>query len=191
MSIPTLQTKRLLLRPFVLADAPTVQRLAGDREVASTTLNIPHPYEDGMAEAWIETHAPNWEAKKNLALAVTAEADELVGAVSLRLRLDHRRGELGYWIGVPYWNRGYATEAAGALVAYGFNELGLNRIEAQYITRNPASGRVMEKLGMKREGVRRQHILKWDKLDDLALYAVLASDRSEHNRSDVSNREHS
>ena len=184
MSIPTLQTKRLLLRPFVLADAPAVQRLAGDKKVASTTLTIPHPYEDGMAEAWIETHAPNWEEKKNLALAVTTEADELVGAISLHLRLDHHRGELGYWIGVPYWNRGYATEAASALVAYGFNELRLNRIEAQFIVGNLASGRVMEKLGMKREGVRRQHILKCDKLEDLALYAVIASDRSEHDRSE-------
>lgn len=183
MSLPTLPTERLRLRPFVLADAPTVQRLAGDREVAATTLLIPHPYEDGVAEAWIETHEPDWEAGKSLTLAVTAEADELVGAMSLMLTLDHRRGELGYWIGVPYWNRGYATEAAAALVSYGFEELGLNRIEAQCFPRNPASTRVLEKLGMKREGVRRQHVLKWDELEDLVLYAVLASEWSERRRS--------
>ena len=147
--------------------------------MASTALTIPHPYEDGIAEAWIETHAPRWEAKKVLALAVTGEADGLVGAMSLHLTLEHRRAELGYWIGVPFWNRGYATEAAGALITYGFNELGLSRIEAQHFTRNPASGKVLEKVGMKREGIRRKYLLKGDKLEDLALYAVLKSDRRE------------
>ena len=178
MSIPTLKTERLLLRPFDPADAPTVQRLAGDEEVASTTLTIPHPYESGMAEAWIETHAANWAAKKAVTLAVTTEADGLVGAMGLHLKLEHLRATLGYWIGVPFWNRGYATEAAAALLQFGFDHLGLNRIEAEHFTRNPASGRVMEKLGMTREGVRRQHVLKDDELEDLALYAVLSSDRS-------------
>ena len=177
MSIPSLQTRRLLLRPFALGDAPIVQRLAGDRDVASTTLTIPHPYEDGMAEAWIETHLSNWEAKKVLTLAVTTDEDGLVGAIGLHLKMEHRRAEVGYWIGVPFWNRGYATEAAGAVTNFGFDELDLNRIEAHHFTHNPASGRVMEKLGMKLEGVRRQHVLKGDKLEDLTLYALLRSDR--------------
>ena len=177
MSIPTLRTKRLLLRPFALADAPSVQRLAGDRDVASTTLTIPHPYEDGVAEAWIETHAQNWEEKKVLTLAVTTDEEGLVGAMGLHLKMEHRRAELGYWIGVPFWNRGYATEAASAVTKFGFDELDLNRIEAHHFTHNPASGRVMEKLGMKLEGVRRQHVVKGDQLEDLALYAVLRSDR--------------
>lgn len=177
MSMPTLRTERLVLRPFSPADAPTVQRLAGDREVASTTLTIPHPYEDGMAEAWIEGRAIDWAEKKALTLAVTTEADGLVGAIGLHLKLEHLRAELGYWIGVPFWNRGYATEAAEAVIKFGFDELGLNRIEAHHFSRNPASGRVMEKLGMTLEGVRREHVLKDDELEDLALYAVLSSDR--------------
>ena len=179
VSMPILQTKRLLLRPYASTDAPTVQRLAGDREVAATAMNIPHPYEDGVAEAWIETRAPKWEAREALVLAVTSEADGLLGTMSLQLALAHRRAELGYWIGVPFWNRGYATEAAGAIVTYGFDELGLNRIEAHHFTRNPASGRVMEKVGMTREGILRQRVLKGDKLEDLALYAILRSDRPE------------
>ena len=178
MSIPTLRTQRLVLRPFSPSDAPAVQRLAGDREVASTTLTIPHPYEDGMAEAWIEGRASAWAEKKALTLAVTTEADGLVGAMGLHLELEHLRAELGYWIGVPFWNRGYATEAAEAVMKFGFEELGLNRIEAEHFTRNPASGRVMEKLGMTPEGVRRQHVLKDDELEDLVLYAILGSDRN-------------
>jgi RimJ/RimL family protein N-acetyltransferase len=78
---------------------------------------------------------------------------------------------------VPFWNRGYATEASAALIAYGFDELGLNRVLARHITRNPASGRVMSKLGMRPEGVMREHIMKGDEPEDIAIYAILRSDR--------------
>ena len=130
-----------------------------------------------MAEAWIEPHAANWADKKALTLAVSTTADGLGGAVGLRLGFEHLRAELGYWIGVPFWNRGYATEAAEAVMRFGFDELGLNRIQAGHFARNPASGRVMEKLGMTLEAVRREHVLKDDELEDLVLYAVLESDR--------------
>ena len=158
MAIPTLKTKRLVLRPFTSADAQAVQRLAGAPEVALTTQNIPHPYEDGMAEDWIASHAENWAGKKSLTVAMDNETDGMVGAIGLHLNAVHQRGELGYWVGLPFWNRGYATEASAALLMFGFDELGLNRIQARHITRNPASGRVMQKLGMTFEGVHRQQI---------------------------------
>ncbi len=177
MQIPTLTTDRLILRPFGLSDAPTVRKLAGAKEVATTTLTIPHPYPDGAAEAWIEKHVPDWDAQKTLVLAVTTEEDGIVGAIGLELNLPHKRAELGYWIGVPFWNRGYATEGAEAMVNQGFDVLGLNRIEAQYLVRNPASSRVMEKLGMTHEGIHRQYIVKWDIPEDIGVYAMLASER--------------
>ena len=80
----------------------------------------------------------------------------------------HGKGELGYWIAKDDWNRGYATEAARAVVRYAFDELGLRRVHAGHLVRNPASGRVMEKIGMRREGVWRQHILKWGEPEDSA-----------------------
>ena len=174
--IPTLATGRLVLRPFALSDATDVQRLAGDYQVATTTLTIPHPYEDGVAEAWIETHEERWASSRHLTLAITTEVEGLVGAVSLQQRPPHRRAELGYWIARRFWGRGFATEAARAVVAYGFRELGLNKIDAHYLARNPASGRVMEKVGMAREGILRQHIVKWEEPEDVVMYGILASE---------------
>lgn len=174
---PSLTTERLLLRPFTLADAPAVQALAGAVEIASTTLNVPHPYEDGMAETWILTHAPAYEAGTQTPFAVTERAGGLlVGAIGLVIEPAHARAELGYWIGVPFWGRGYATEAGRALLELGFDRMDLHRIQATYITRNPASGRVMQKLGMRPEGVLRQHVRKWNVFEDLAVYGILAAE---------------
>lgn len=180
VSQPLLTTGRLLLRPFALSDAPDVQRLAGAREIADTTLNVPHPYADGMAEEWIGSHEAGY-AEGSLAIyaVVHRPAEELLGAVGLVIDPQNALAELGYWIGVLYWGRGYATEAARALIDFGFGQLGLNRIQARHLLRNPASGRVMEKLGMTREGTFRQAVRKWERFEDVALYAMLSSDRDE------------
>lgn len=176
-TLPTLTTNRLLLRPFQLSDASDVQRLAGDRDVASTTLRIPHPYKDGMAEEWIGTHADKFTKGEAVSLAMTLrDAGMLVGAVGLEICKEHSRSELGYWIGTPYWGQGYATEAAKALVEHGFQIIGLNRIYAHHIVRNPASGRVMLKIGMRHEGTLRQHTKKWDAFEDVEVYGMLKCD---------------
>jgi RimJ/RimL family protein N-acetyltransferase len=175
---PTLETNRLRLRPFSLADAPTVQALAGAVEVASTTLTIPHPYEDGMAESWIATHEPGYDTGEQATFAIVLkETGELIGAIGLTINASHRRGEMGYWVGVPFWNHGYATEAADALLAFGFDLLELHRIHAVHLSRNPASGRVMQKAGMRHESTQRQHILKRGVFEDVEGYGLLAADR--------------
>lgn len=174
---PTLETSRLVLRPFRKDDALSVQQLAGEWEVADTTLNIPHPYEDGMAEEWIESHGPGYEAKKLATFAVVLrDSEELIGAIGLRVNFSLNKGDLGYWIGKPYWNLGYATEAARSIIAFGFDDLGLNRIHACHFARNPSSGRVMEKIGMLREGTARQDTMKWGKYEDLVTYGMLRED---------------
>ena len=165
-----------MLRPFRTADAEQVQRLAGDRAVADTTLNIPHPYEDGMAEKWISNHRDWFERGEQAVFAITLRSDgTLIGAVGLRIEREDQRAELGYWIGRPYWGQGYCTEAARAVLGFGFQQLGLNRIYARHFIRNPASGRVMQKLGMSHEGRLRQHVRKWDAFEDLELYGILKS----------------
>jgi len=172
---PTLETERLILRPFVLRDALRVQALAGDRRVAEMTAEIPYPYPDGVAEAWISSHLLEWRTHRQIALAVTLKkTGALVGAVSLRLFAQGPRAELGYWIGVPYWNNGYCTEAARALVAYGFEELELDSVQARHRLENPASGRVMEKLGMRCEGVAPHAGVRNARLLDLVDYSIPA-----------------
>jgi ribosomal-protein-alanine N-acetyltransferase len=175
---PTLETVRLILRPFALSDAAEVQRLAGAREVAATTLTMPHPYEDGMAEAWIGTHQEDFEKGKGLTFAITLRQNgALVGAISLGgISRQHQRAEIGYWIGLPYWNRGYCTEAARAALRYGFEALGLERIFGEHFTRNPASGRIMRKLGMTHEGCLRKHVKRWDVFEDLQAWGILKSE---------------
>jgi len=174
---PTIETERLILRPFCLTDAPAVQKLAGDIEIARNTNAIPHPYEDGMAEEWIGTHQAKFEEGKLVNFAnVLRETGQLIGAIGLVVAIEDDRAELGYWVGKPYWNSGYCTEAARAVLDYGFNVMGLNLINAHHMSRNAASGKVMQKIGMKHIATLPQWIKKWGEFVDLELCVILKSD---------------
>lgn len=170
---PVIRTERLILRPFRASDAPRVRELAGAREVADNTLTIPHPYPEGVAEAWIAGHETAFRLGEMAVFAITISGDTVVGAVGLKLEEDGGIAELGYWVGVPYWGNGYATEAATALLDYGFNSLVLGRIWARAFVRNPASSRVLEKIGMRREGVLRRSIRKDGELLDAEIFGML------------------
>lgn len=137
------------------------------------TLTVPHPYGPGLAEAWIDGHEEAWRRGERLPMAIVHADDELVGAVGLHINLDHRRAELGYWVGVPFWNRGYATDASRTLMHYAFHVLGLHRIVAHHFVRNPASGRVLTRAGMSHEGHLREHIFTSGRFEDLECYGVL------------------
>jgi RimJ/RimL family protein N-acetyltransferase len=145
------------LRPFGLRDAPRVQLLAGEREVAAMTALIPHPYPDGAAEAWIAGQVREQAAGQEYTYAVTSSDDgTLVGAIGLRpVATEH--GNLGFWIGRPYWGRGYATTAARAVIALAFGLLEIDALTAAHLARNPASGRVMEKCGMRLLGTEKRN----------------------------------
>jgi RimJ/RimL family protein N-acetyltransferase len=175
MDYPTLETERLILRPFDPADASEVQRLAGEREVAHGTLNIPHPYEDGMAEQWIASHRATFEAGGAVNFAIVRREDrQLVGSICLMdISGRHQHAEIGYWIGKLFWGNGFATEAARAVLGYAFEVLQLNRVFAFHYSRNPSSGRVLEKVGFIREGGPRKHVEKWGIFEDLDYYGIL------------------
>jgi ribosomal-protein-alanine N-acetyltransferase len=169
--IPVLETDRLQLRPFVSSDAPAVQTLAGAAEVAATTTYVPHPYPDGAAELWITSLAQPTETGPKFTWAITdRSAGILMGAISIVVHDRHRRGVMGYWLGVPFWNRGYMTEAAKAVVNFAFADLDLHRVEAIILPRNGASIRVAEKAGLRYEGTLRGYNLKGSVFEDIAIY---------------------
>lgn len=144
-----------MLRPFVSADAARIEALCGDPAVALPTANIPHPYPAGAAAAWIATHDSDRDAGTAWSYAIThAEDDLLVGAIDLRIG-PNVDGNLGYWIGRPYWGRGYATLAVRALIAMALLNLDEDLLSAVHLARNNASGRVLEKCGLML--VRREH----------------------------------
>jgi [ribosomal protein S5]-alanine N-acetyltransferase len=177
MVFTPLQTERLTLRAYAVSDIPALMPLIGAREVAATTLRIPHPYTEADAQDFIAGTQEDLSSGDGLRLGIVLrESDTLCGGVGLRIDSDHRRAELGYWIGVPYWGNGYATEAAKAVVKYGFGTLGLHRIFASHFTNNPASAKVLRKIGMRHEGSLRAHILKWGEFLDLEMYGMVASD---------------
>jgi [ribosomal protein S5]-alanine N-acetyltransferase len=175
--LPEFEASRLRLRAFRLEDAADVQRYVGDYDVARMTSSIPYPYEDGLAEEWIGTHAKERAEQNTLTWAVDLrEGEKFVGAASLSVDADTESAELGYWIAKPYWNCGYATEVARTLISYGFDGLGLHRVMARHFTDNPASGRVMQKAGMQYEGTLRHAFRRFGEWRDFAHYSILENE---------------
>jgi ribosomal-protein-alanine N-acetyltransferase len=172
---PHIVTERLVLRELHLDDAPAIATRAGDTKVAKYLIAVPTPYPVGLAKRWIAARIAWWHYNRGVTLAIARREapDELLGTVSLRRFARDRRAELGYWLGLDAWGNGYATEAADALVEHGFAHLRLSRIYAQVLEGNEASCRVLEKLGMINEGIRRRHVRKGKRLLDVVLYGVL------------------
>jgi [ribosomal protein S5]-alanine N-acetyltransferase len=172
-----LRATRLLLRSIKREDIPALVRLAGAREIAATTLGIPHPYAVEDAHNYIAKSEGDFLAGRSVSFAIcTLPEGEFCGAVGLAISEAHRRAELGYWIGVPFWGRGYATEAASAVIEFGFEDLRLNRIYAHYSAGNIGSQRVLQKIGMRHEGRSDQHVQKWDRFIDIENCGMLAKD---------------
>ena len=156
-------------------DAHSIAMRAGDKNVARFLIAVPSPYPVALAARWIQARIAWWPQARGLTLAITrhGKPNELIGTVSLRRYARDRRAELGYWLGQDAWGQGYATEAADALVDFGFSKLGLQRIYAQVLDGNDASCRVLEKLGMLSEGIRRAHVRKGKRLCDVHMFGML------------------
>ncbi len=119
-------------------------------------------------------HQDTFAKEQGVVFAVTRKSDaSLVGAISLKSIKKGHQAEPGYWIGKTYWNQGFCTEAAQTMLRYAFTELDLLRVYPCFFTRNPSSGRVMQKLVMIHEGRLRQHVRKWDRCEDLEMYGIL------------------
>ncbi len=172
---PVLSTRRLLLRMPEPGDVAAITQQAGVFDVADTTLKIPHPYTVQDARNWIRDAGKQYRAGTLLQWVIFLRGhNELIGAIGLSgIDQAHRHAELGYWIGKPWWQNGFATEAARAVVEFAFSETVLHRIHAHHFARNPASGKVLQKIGMQYEGRLREHVVKWDGYEDLEIYGII------------------
>jgi RimJ/RimL family protein N-acetyltransferase len=165
-----------LLRPLVLADAASLALHANDRNVwLNLRDRFPHPYSERDAEEYIAAVAARAQ-QTSFGIVVGGEA---VGNVSLMLGADIERktAEMGYWLGRAFWGRGIATEAVRAATLYAFDQLGMHRVFALPFARNPASSRVLEKVGYVREGLMRRSAIKDGELLDQILFAAYDDDR--------------
>ncbi|HTC05965.1 MAG TPA: GNAT family N-acetyltransferase [Xanthobacteraceae bacterium] len=150
--VPVLATARLVLRAPRRSDGEAIAALANDRRIAANTARIPHPYAIEDAEQFIA--AVN-KREGEACFAVTLDGAP-IGVCSVDLREDGP--EVGYWLGVPYWGRGFATEAVRALIDHAFGDLEHETLISGSRVNNPASRRVLEKCGFQWTGVRLSRI---------------------------------
>lgn len=146
-----LETDRLIMRPVAEADLPRIVALANNRAVAQMLLRMPHPYSDADARAWLDLLATLPAGAVTFAIGCKAEDGAFIGGCGYDPLLTGIP-DLGYWLGEPYWGRGLASEAAAAVVAHAFEVAGLDTLTSGYRPDNPASGRVLHKLGFKPDG---------------------------------------
>ena len=172
---PTLETPRLRIRPLERSDTSAIQQAASAREIADTMISLPHPYPAGEAELYIIQQQAERDAGHSVTYTIEQQAEGcFCGLVEIRdIDREHSQGELSFWLAIDAWGRGYMSEVVNAVVQYGFDGLGLNRLYAYHMTRNPASGRILEKNGFKQEGLLRQRVRKWGQFEDVTLWAIL------------------
>ncbi len=145
-----LTTPRLKLRQLRPTDAPHVQALCGNLNVARMLGRVSHPYPDGRAEAWIAKQSAAWHSGTAYRFAIEFEG-ALAGVISIEQR-DGDDHMLGYWLGEPYWGQGLMSEAARRIIRFAREDLGLKKLVADYFTDNPASGRILDRCGFRVNG---------------------------------------
>lgn len=169
------ETTRLRLRPLTTRDAAELSRIGSDADIAAVTRSIPFPFTVEDAITWIDQKQSDPDG---FSFGIFRKDDDrLAGQIGLlQVEWENSQAELGFFIGREYWGNGYATEAASAIVDFGFDVVQFNRICAHHIAHNTASGAVLTKLGMKQEGVFRERMLKNGVFEDIVAYALLRSE---------------
>lgn len=175
-AMPRIKTERLLLRPFCLYDAKNYFSLITDPYILSGT-DMPHDIDEPSAREWIVGHPEYWERRRELfMLATSLETREIIGSISIFTHERHNKAEVGYWIAHREWGKGYATEMTLTMVTFAFKTMNLHKLEANHLVRNPSSGKVLQKIGFKNEGLLRESYLKDGIYEDLAYYGLLQSE---------------
>ncbi|MFT4415819.1 GNAT family N-acetyltransferase [Fredinandcohnia humi] len=138
------------------------------------TIYLPYPYSIEDALSWIEHHLDNFKANISYEFAITdKESGELFGAIALSNNQTFNNGEIAYWIGEEFLGNGFATEAAEGIIQFAFEEKQYHKVFARYFRSNPSSGRVMQKVGMKKEGTLFDHVRKEIRYENLVYYGII------------------
>ena len=174
-----IETERLIIRPFVESDYKRIYEVCNDFEVAKTTLSLPIPYTEEDAKSFI-TYTLN-SAKENnyheYGICFKDDPNNIIGCIGLcSISSRSLKAELGYWIDRNHWKKGIASEAAKAIINFAFKELKLHSVFARHFDMNPASGKVMQKIGMTYVGKMREHEQRLGKYYDVIYYETIASD---------------
>jgi len=173
-----LHTQRLLLRQPTDDDAPAIVEASAPLEVVRGTLTLPHPYTLDDARAYLERVHRNAQNGPLTSFAITLRQppSSLIGLIGLHHDPLHEHAELGYLLHMSHWGHGYISEAIPAVLRYGFDVLKLQRIHAGWYTDNPASGRVLEKAGFIREGLRPRMYKRFGVWKDVVLVRLLETE---------------
>jgi ribosomal-protein-alanine N-acetyltransferase len=170
---PRLETPRLVLREIAERDLSTITTLANDVDIAGSTLNIPYPYSEADAVAWRVLTQQGFRLGSAFNFAIELKQTQMfVGSIGIQVEKRFDRAEVGYWLSKPYWNQGLMTEALTEVLRFGFEELNLNKIFATHLAHNVASGRVMLKNGMFKDGELVQHVKRDGEYYDLWQYRL-------------------
>lgn len=181
MKLPDLPTARLLLRPYVIQNAPTTETMLDAQRASSISSGVIGTYFAVTHEAPVDTQDEPHNQLTGIIYAVMRHEDaELIGNVSLiDIHIADQRAEIGYWVASAYWSNGYCTEALQALLAFANATLGITRITGRCLTSNLASIRVMEKCGLAREGLLRAHAQSGGKYEDVLMFGLCWPERSQ------------
>ena len=181
-SLPVLDTKRLRLRPLSMRDEKDMYRYASDPAVSRHVLWDAHESPRDTRSA-LRSAIRQYRSGAPGSFAIERRSDRrMIGTIGFMwINTEHRSAEVGYSLARDCWNQGYMTEALKAVLRYGFESMHLNRIEAQHETTNPASGAVMRKCDMRREGTLRGRLFNKGKYVDVDLYAILRKDYNRAN----------
>ncbi len=170
-NFPKIETERLILSELREEDLSLIVEYLQEKKFSELTTNIPYPYRKEDAEFWLKISKETFAANKGFTFAIRNKNEQIIGAIGLHDE-GSDKAEIGYWLAKPFWNNGYVTEAATAVIDFGFKELGFNKIYATHFPHNPASGKIMQKIGMKQEAVLKQHLKKDGKYYDIPMYSV-------------------
>ena len=141
--------------------------------VVKSLFNPPYPYKEEDAENWINSRKQSMD-KGNYCLKIVRKEDKkILGNINLDTREYKVSAEVGYWLCEEDWKKGYASEALEEMIRFGFKKLKLHKIYAKHYVDNPASGRVMQKCGMKYEGTQKEQILTHGVFHDLDFYGII------------------